>query len=79
MQEKAMKCVICKLGETRHGYTSVTLERNGTTIVIKEVPAQICENCGEYYLSDKISEQLLRLAEKVVRKGTEVEVLRFVA
>ena len=45
-----MKCVICKNGETRDGAATVTLERGGATVVVKEVPAEVCGNCGEYYL-----------------------------
>ena len=52
-----MKCVICKSGETQSGMTTVTLNRGESTIIIKEVPAQICENCVEYYLSDEMTEK----------------------
>ncbi|MCA9913998.1 MAG: type II toxin-antitoxin system MqsA family antitoxin, partial [Anaerolineae bacterium] len=34
-----MKCVICKQGDTRPGTVTVTLERGGTTLVFKNVPA----------------------------------------
>lgn len=33
-----MKCVICKHGETQLGQTTITLERNATKIVCKNVP-----------------------------------------
>ena len=46
-----MNCVICKHGETRPGKTTVTLERKATTVVIKNVPAQVCSNCGEEYVA----------------------------
>lgn len=50
-----MKCVICKRGETRQGKTTVTLERDGTTLVVKGVPASVCANCGEeHYPQDHI-------------------------
>ncbi|MGH7938508.1 MAG: type II toxin-antitoxin system MqsA family antitoxin, partial [Bryobacteraceae bacterium] len=42
-----MKCTICKKGETAPGTATVTLERGGLTLVVKDVPAQICDNCGE--------------------------------
>jgi len=42
-----MKCVICKHGETREGTTTVTFDRDGMTLVVKDVPAQVCTNCGE--------------------------------
>jgi YgiT-type zinc finger domain-containing protein len=74
-----MQCVICKMGETKPGTTSVTLQRGGTTVVIKDVPAEICENCGEYYLSEEISERVLALAETAVMNNAEIEILRFAA
>lgn len=46
-ESKAVKCVICKQGKTRPGMGTVILERGKTTVVIKKVPADICDNCGE--------------------------------
>lgn len=74
-----MTCVICKLGETVSGQTRVVLQRGETTVVIKDVPAAICDNCGEYYLSEEITERVLALAEQAVAQGAEIEVLRFAA
>lgn len=72
-----MKCVICKNGETRSGTATVTLERGEATVVIKDVPADVCENCGEYYLSEEMTEEMMALAEDAVRHGAEIEVLRY--
>ena len=74
-----MTCVICKLGETASGLTRVVLQRGETTVVIKDVPADICDNCGEYYLSEEITGRVLALAEQAVAQGAEIEVLRFAA
>ena len=74
-----MKCVLCREGETSPGKVTVTLERGGTVIVIKEVPAEVCSNCGEYYLAEEITREVLRLAEAGIEKGVEVEVIRFAA
>lgn len=74
-----MKCTICKFGETNDGLTTVTLHRGESIIVIKDVPAQICENCGEYYLAEDTSEQVLALAESAIQRNAEIEVLRFAA
>lgn len=74
-----MKCVICKMGETSAGQVTVTLQRGDLTVLIKNVPAQICENCGEYYLSDEITDQVLKQAEASAAKNAEVEILRFAA
>ena len=74
-----MTCVICKHGETEPGTVTVTLERDNTTLVIKGVPAQVCENCGEAYVDEMTTEQLLNTAEAAVKAGVQVEVREFVA
>lgn len=74
-----MQCVICKHGDTRPGLVTVTLERDDTIIILKGVPAEICNNCNEYYLSASVSEQVLQRAEEAVNKGAEVEILRYAA
>ncbi|MCL6563750.1 MAG: YgiT-type zinc finger protein, partial [Firmicutes bacterium] len=35
-------CVICKRGIPQAGTTTVTVERPGTLVVFRQVPAQIC-------------------------------------
>ena len=47
--------------------------------MIKGVPADVCDNCGEYYLSEKMTDTVLAMAEEAVRHGAEIEVLRFAA
>ena len=74
-----MQCVICKQGFTHPGEATVTLERGSTTVVIKGVPADICENCGEYYLSEEMTDKVLAMAEEAVEHGAEIEVRRFAA
>jgi len=57
----------------------VTLHRGETTIIPKGVPGDICENCGEYYLSEQTTAKVLERAEAAVGKGVEVEILQFAA
>ena len=74
-----MKCTFCKKGKTKEGKVTVTLSREDTVVVIKKVPAEVCENCSEYFLSEKTTEEVLALAEDAVEKGAEVEILRYAA
>ena len=67
-----MKCVLCREGDTAKGHTTVTLERDGSIILFRGVPAQVCVNCGEAYVDISISEELLRIAEEEVRSGAEL-------
>jgi YgiT-type zinc finger domain-containing protein len=74
-----MTCVICKQGRTLDGTATVTLERGGSIIIIKEVPAEVCENCGEYYLSEATTEKIQAMAEQAISQGVVVEILRYAA
>ncbi|MDE3166243.1 MAG: type II toxin-antitoxin system MqsA family antitoxin [Acidobacteriota bacterium] len=74
-----MTCAICKNGTTHDGSVTVTLQRGETTVILKSVPADVCDNCGEYYLSSDVAGRVLEKAESAARNGAEVEILRFAA
>jgi len=57
----------------------VTLQRGDTTVILKGVPAEVCDNCGEYYLSEEVTLRVLAAAAEAVARGAEVEILRFAA
>jgi YgiT-type zinc finger domain-containing protein len=73
-----MKCMICKHGSTVEGTTTVTFEKSGSTIIFKNVPAHICENCGEKYLDDSITRALLKQAQEIVKSGAEVDIRDYI-
>ena len=73
-----MKCVICKHGTTKEGTTTVTFEREGLTFIVKEVPAQVCTNCGEDYVDDAVARDILNIAEQMAKSGAQVDIRRYV-
>lgn len=79
MKIKNMECVICKNGMMKDGHVTVTLQRGESVIVIKNVPAFVCENCGEYKLSESVAARVMQIAEESVTKHVEIEVLQFAA
>ena len=74
-----MNCGLCKNGTTENGNVNVTLMRKETVIIIKGVPAEICQNCGEYYLSSEITRSIYKIADNSLKKGVEVEIIKYVA
>lgn len=74
-----MHCVICRQGETQPGRVTVTLERGATTLVFKNVTAQVCANCDESYLDEATTAALLAAAEAAVKAGVQVEIREFAA
>ena len=74
-----MMCVICRHGHTYDGTATVTLERDGLTLVVKGVPARICENCGEEYVDEQTAAILLHDATQAAQASVQVEVRTFAA
>ncbi len=72
-----MKCVICKKGETKVGLATLSLERNGTSLVFKKVPANVCATCGEEYVDKEITAKLLKVAEDAASTGIQVEIREY--
>ena len=77
-EEKGVKCVICRGGQTRLGRTAVILEQENTTLVFKAVRAEMCANRGEAYAAQEVSRQILTAAELAARPGVRVDVREFV-
>ncbi len=75
----SMRCMICKHGETRPGRATLTFTRDGTTLVVKGVPADICANCGEEYVDEATTAELLRAAEEAARAGVKADVRDYVS
>ncbi len=74
-----MKCVMCKHGETQPGTATVTLQRGDSVVVVRDVPADVCRQCGEYYLDDGTASRVMAMAEEAVIRHAEVEILRYAA
>ncbi|WP_425639459.1 type II toxin-antitoxin system MqsA family antitoxin [Algoriphagus yeomjeoni] len=71
-----MECTLCKNGTTEKGLVTVTLEKGSTIVLIKEVPADVCANCGHYYLSSEMTKLVLEKGNEAYTKGAELEVVK---
>lgn len=72
-----MKCVICKHGDTVEGTAIFTIERDALTFVVKNVPARVCNNCGEEYVDETVATELFRSAAEVAKSGVELDVRHY--
>ena len=48
------------------------------TLVVKDVPARVCTNCGEDYVNEHIAHEILTIAERMAKSGAQVDVRRYV-
>ena len=62
-----MECVICKHGTTRSSFVTVTLERDNCIVILKQVPADVCQNCGDDYLSEAVTAEVLQKVDVPIR------------
>lgn len=72
--EANMTSVICKHGKTQPGTTRIAIERGSTVLVVRGVPAQVCDTCGEAYLSADAVDRLQEMLAIAAQGGVQVEV-----
>jgi YgiT-type zinc finger domain-containing protein len=49
------------------------------TLVFKGVPVQVCSNCGEAYVDEGVTRQILGKAEEAAASGVQVDIREFAA
>jgi len=56
-------------------------EEKGTmkclTLVFRNVPAEVCENCGEAYVDEATARDLMRRAEEAAEAGVMVDIREY--
>jgi YgiT-type zinc finger domain-containing protein len=72
-----MKCGLCATGTTAPGATTITVERDGMTLVLKGVPADVCDTCGEDYVDGDTMREVERIVHEAQASGVEVAVRDF--
>ncbi|MDP8238318.1 MAG: type II toxin-antitoxin system MqsA family antitoxin [Candidatus Hatepunaea meridiana] len=73
---KNAKCPLCR-GRIAPGTTTFTADLDKGVIIVHDVPAQICGQCGEEWFTNEVSHQLDELASDMRAKGSEVEIISF--
>lgn len=74
-----MRCIACKHGQTQPGQVTITVERRGAVVVIRDVPADVCATCGEEYLSAPVMRELETAVEQTQGAGLDVAVRHYKA
>lgn len=70
-----MECVICKTGTTKEGKTTYSIVKDGRIIIVKDVDAAVCDNCGEAYFSIETSKWLSQKVNEAIENSNKVEVM----
>ncbi len=59
-----MTCVICKNKKMKRGTTVLPIERGKAVLLVTDIPARICANCGEPYIDERTAKQVETLANE---------------
>lgn len=59
-----MTCFFCK-GQTIETTTKFIVDLGRCVVIVKNVPARVCQQCGESSFSDEVAQQLERIVEAV--------------
>lgn len=70
------KCVFCK-GDTEPGLATFTVDLGKCVVVVRNVPADICTQCGEAYYSTEVTQRLYKIAQTLQENMTEVAVVNY--
>ncbi len=74
------KCSVCK-GNLKNKKITYTQELEGKVYVVSDVPALVCSQCGEIYLSpgtvDKIQEVIEKGEQKKLKPVEQIPVFHF--
>lgn len=69
-------CTFCK-GNLQDEITTFTIDLDNCIIIIKNVPSQVCSQCGELFYSTAVMPQLYKIAASVRNTMTEIAVVNY--
>ena len=76
MSKDKQRCPICN-GHKSRATTTFSVDLGYGVVVIRDVPAIVCEQCGSEWIQDKEAEQLEKLVEDAKKKHAMIEVSSF--
>ena len=71
-----MNCVFCR-ASLEKGRVNHIVDLGEGIIIIRNVPANICKQCGEYYLDTEIALKLEALVEEIKKNKMEVSIINY--
>lgn len=69
-------CMYCKCQSVTNSITTHVVNYNGCLIIIKNVPCEECEQCGEKFYTDEVAiklEQIVNAAKKLMQEISVVD------
>ena len=70
------KCIVCK-GNLEDKLTNFIADLGDCIIIVKDVPSQVCSQCGEVSYSHDVALQLEKITNKLKDSLTEVAIVHY--
>ena len=70
-------CMLCKCDTVKQSTTTHVVNYNGSVIVIKNVPCEECEQCGEIFYTDEVAERLEKIVNDAKKLLQDLSVLDY--
>lgn len=70
-------CMFCKCDTVTQSLTTHVVNYNGAIIVIKNVPCEECEQCGEKFYTDDVAEKIEKMVNVAKQLMQEIAVLDY--
>lgn len=64
-----MICLICRQTAVFDNFISLDFQRGEMHLAITNVPARVCQSCGEAYVEEEVTVRLLQWAERIYKVG----------
>ena len=71
-----LHCPICK-AEMVSGKTELIMKRDRSVVVIEDIPAMVCSQCGEASIEASVSQSAYLLAENEIKRGVALEFCKY--
>ncbi len=70
-------CMYCKCKITIQSFTTHVVNYKNCIIIIKNVPCEECEQCGEKYYSNEVAKQLENLVNIAKQLMQEIAIIDY--
>ena len=72
-----MRCLSCKYGNMIDSTTTYVITLENYVLIIKNVPCEECEQCGEKYYADEVAKRLEFLINMAKQLMQEISVIDY--
>ncbi len=77
-KDKVKRCPLCG-GEMHDGITTLSFLMGEKVAIIKNVPAEICSDCGEAYMKSHVTGTVEALLDRIEELHSEVSIIYYEA